>query len=95
MASPPSDSVTSVTADLFLLPGGSGSSLLSTWDQIHCSLYHVWGGSVPQTSIPPDHMTRIVKGLATAAKARGLVGHLSLDLVTFIHAESAVSVASI
>ena len=94
VASPPSDSVTSVTADLLLPPGGSGFSLLSTWDQIHCSPYHVWGGSVPQTSIPPDCIAQIVEGLATAAKARGLVGHLSLDLVTFIDAESAVSVSA-
>ena len=94
VASPPSDSVTSVTADFFLPPGGSGFSLLSTWDQIHCSPYHVWGGSVPQASIPHDHMTRIVQGLAAAANARGLVGHLSLDLVTFIDAESSVSASS-
>ncbi len=49
-ASPPSDSVTAITIDLFLDPVG-GHRVVSSWDQIHSSPYQVWGGTLPQTSI--------------------------------------------
>lgn len=51
-ASPPSDSVTGITVDIFLDPVG-GHRLLSSWDQIYCGPYQVWGGTIPQTSINP------------------------------------------
>lgn len=83
-ADPPSDSVTSVTIDLLLEPNNT-HSILSTWDQIHSGPYQVWGGSMPQSSIEPNMLQDIINGLSDAASARGIVGHISVDLVTFIH----------
>ena len=89
-ASPPSDSVTSVSADLLLSPDGT-YSLLSTSDLIHSSPYMVWGGSLPQASVDHSQLAAAVNKVAEAAQSRGIVGYLSVDLLTFIHPDTVSS----
>lgn len=42
------------------------------------------GGSTPQTSVPHCDLMKVVDQVATACKARGILGHLSIDFLTFI-----------
>ena len=86
-AGPPSDSVTGVSVDLLLAPDGS-YSMLSTCDHIHSTPYSVWGGSMPQSSVDHIHLKTVIDRTARAAQSRGIVGYLSIDLVTFIHPET-------
>lgn len=76
--------MTSITVDLLLGPDQSYSTL-STWDHIHSGAYQVWGGSMPQTSVEPDVLMSLAEKVAKAALSRGIVGHISVDFVTFIH----------
>ena len=54
--------------------------------QIHAvSPFHSWGLSVPQSSVEPWLLNRESLRIAEQCKARGVIGYLSLDFVTFIH----------
>jgi hypothetical protein len=83
-AYPPSDSVTSLSTDI-LLKSNNSYTLLSTWDHIHSHPFRVWGGSVPQTSVDSDKLTELVDRIAKGALSRGLIGHITIDYVTFIN----------
>ena len=83
----PSDNVTSLTAEIYLKPNKT-HTLLSTWDHILSEPFKVWGGSMPQTSVDYDDLTLMVDRIAKAAFSRGLVGHISVDFVTFIDPET-------
>lgn len=63
-------------------------------NQICSQQYKVWGGSVPQSSVPHDKLMEEVDKVAAACKARGILGHLCIDFLTFIDPVS-VSIASI
>lgn len=39
---------------------------------------------MPQSSVPHSQLMQAVDQVATACKARGILGHLSIDFVTFI-----------
>lgn len=82
-AHPPSDSITSLTADILLKPDNS-YTLLSTWDHIHSLPFYIWGGSVPQCSVDHNELNTIIDKISNAALERGLIGHVSIDFVTFI-----------
>lgn len=86
-ATPPSDSITTISVDLLLSPDGS-YSLLSTSDVIHSSPYTVWGGSTPQSSVDQSQLTAVVSRTAHAAQSRGILGYLSVELLTFINPET-------
>ena len=45
----------------------------------------VWGASLPQTSVPPDLLKTTATKVGVACSGRGLLGHLSVDFVTFIN----------
>ena len=45
----------------------------------------VWGASLPQTSVPPDLLKNTATKVGVACSGRGLLGHLSVDFVTFIN----------
>ncbi|CAJ0965192.1 unnamed protein product [Ranitomeya imitator] len=63
--------------------------MLSCGDQIHSfSPLHCVGSSVPQCSVPPDILTSMCDGIGEACKTRGVLGYLSLELVTFIDPQS-------
>ena len=87
----PSDSVTSLTTEIYLKPDQS-YSLLSTWDHIHSEPFRVWGGSMPQTSVDSSELVSMVERIADAALSRGLMGHISVDYVTFIDPETVSTV---
>ena len=44
----------------------------------------MWGVSLPQLSIDPAHLAEKATMVGVACKARGIIGHLSVDFVTFI-----------
>ncbi|KAL5482074.1 hypothetical protein EMCRGX_G022355 [Ephydatia muelleri] len=81
---PPSDSVTPLTVGLFIDPTGA-ITVQYTGDQLCSTPYNVWGITCPQTSVPPEQLVEAVRKVAVACQSRGLVGHLSIDFVTFLH----------
>ncbi|XP_065912018.1 IQ domain-containing protein H-like isoform X2 [Dysidea avara] len=82
-AYPPSDSVTSITANMRITPDGI-ISLLCTGDHICPEPFRVWGVSLPQCSVEPQLLEEICHRIAKACKARGIIGHFSIKFVTFI-----------
>ncbi|XP_053282408.1 IQ motif-containing protein H [Pleuronectes platessa] len=84
-AYPPSDSVTCLTVDLLLEPGGE-VTVLSCGDQLHgsCQLEAV-GCTVPQTSVHPETLHSICTRVGRACLQRCIVGHVSVDLATFLN----------
>lgn len=83
-AYPPSDSVTCLTVDLLVEPGGE-IRMLSCGDQLHRpGVLEVPGCSVPQSSVCPDILYSICMRIAKACQERNILGHFSLDLVTFL-----------
>lgn len=81
---PPSDSVTPLTVGLFIDPAGS-VTIQYTGDQLYSSPYNVWGITCPQTSVPSEQLAKAVRKVAAACQSRGIMGHLSIDFVTFLH----------
>ncbi|XP_048024439.1 LOW QUALITY PROTEIN: IQ motif-containing protein H [Megalobrama amblycephala] len=83
-AFPPSDSVTCLTVDLLVEPGGD-VHMLSMGDQLRGpSGLEVVGCTVPQSSICPDVLHSVCNRIGQACQQRSIMGHLSLDLVTFL-----------
>ncbi|XP_075994685.1 IQ motif-containing protein H isoform X1 [Genypterus blacodes] len=83
-AYPPSDSVTCLTVDLLLEPGGE-VTMLSCGDQLHgsCQLESI-GSSVPQTSVRSDTLATICTRVGQACLQHSIVGYVSVDLATFL-----------
>ncbi|XP_070686599.1 IQ motif-containing protein H [Pempheris klunzingeri] len=83
-AYPPSDSVTCLTVDLLLEPGGE-VRMLSCGDQLHgsCQL-EVMGSTVPQTSVNPETLHSTCMRVGQACLQRHIIGYVSVDLVTFL-----------
>uniref|UniRef100_A0A8B9L844 IQCH-like ATP-grasp domain-containing protein n=1 Tax=Astyanax mexicanus TaxID=7994 RepID=A0A8B9L844_ASTMX len=83
-AYPPSDSVTCLTVDLLVEPGGE-VHMLSCGDQLHePGSMQVVGCSMPQTSICQHTLHSICMRVGQACHQRHILGLLSLDLVTFL-----------
>ncbi|XP_073707067.1 IQ motif-containing protein H [Garra rufa] len=83
-AFPPSNSVTCLTVDLLVEPGGD-VLMLSCGDQLRGpSGLEVLGCTIPQTSICPDILHSICTRVGQACQQRSIMGHISLDLVTFL-----------
>uniref|UniRef100_A0A672YZL3 IQ motif containing H n=1 Tax=Sphaeramia orbicularis TaxID=375764 RepID=A0A672YZL3_9TELE len=84
-AYPPSDSITNLTVDLMLEPGGE-VTMLSCGDQFHssCQLDAV-GSTVPQTSVCPETLHSICMRVGQACLQRLIIGHVSVDLATFLN----------
>ncbi|KAM4618235.1 IQ motif-containing protein H [Polymixia lowei] len=83
-AYPPSDSVTCLTVDLLLEPGGE-VTMLSCGDQLHgSSKLESIGSTVPQTSVCPDALRSICTRVGQACLQRLIIGYVSLDLATFL-----------
>ncbi|XP_071354064.1 IQ motif-containing protein H isoform X2 [Trachinotus anak] len=84
-AYPPSDSVTCLTVDLLLEPGGE-VTMLSCGDQLHgsCQLEAI-GSTVPQTSVHPEILHTICMRVGQACLQRLIVGYVSVDLATFLN----------
>ncbi|XP_028286912.1 IQ motif-containing protein H isoform X2 [Parambassis ranga] len=83
-AYPPSDSVTCLTVDLLVEPGGE-VTMLSCGDQLHgsCQLEAI-GSTVPQTSVQPETLHSICIRVGQACLQRLIVGYVSVDLATFL-----------
>ncbi|KAK0133992.1 IQ motif-containing protein H [Merluccius polli] len=83
-AYPPSHSVTCLTVDLLLAPGGE-VSVLSCGDQLRgsCRL-EALGSSVPQASVRPDALHALCSRVGRACLERHIVGYVSIDLATFL-----------
>uniref|UniRef100_A0A3B4CC19 IQCH-like ATP-grasp domain-containing protein n=1 Tax=Pygocentrus nattereri TaxID=42514 RepID=A0A3B4CC19_PYGNA len=87
-ACPPSDSVTCLTVDLLVEPGGE-VNMLSCGDQLHGpGGLQVAGYTVPQTSVSSDTLYSICMRVGHACQQRRILGYLSLDLVTFLEPSS-------
>ena len=94
-AHPPADSVTSLTADLLLEPDGA-LRLLGTGDQLHAEYpLRRWGVSAPQSSVDPARLNAATRAVAEACRARGVVGHFSVDFVTFIDPKTVSAIRSL
>lgn len=84
-ASPPSESVTAITADMLIEPDGT-IQLMSVGDQVHAeNPFQCWGVSVPQSSVEPQQLNDILQKVAETCRSRHIIGPISIDLVTFIH----------
>lgn len=87
-ATPPSDSVTSLTVDMFIEPDGT-ITMVSCGDQIHADTpYRKWGLSTPQASVEPAVLNKECVKIAEACKSRGIVGYFSIDFITYIDSKS-------
>ncbi|XP_042352488.1 IQ motif-containing protein H [Plectropomus leopardus] len=84
-AYPPSDSVTCLTVDLLLEPGGE-VTMLSCGDQLHGS-YQLEAicSTVPQTSVHPETLQSICMRVGQACLERHIMGYVSVDLATFLN----------
>lgn len=84
-AYPPSDSITCLTVDLLLEPGGE-VTMLSCGDQLHssCQLEAI-GSTVPQTSVSPKTLHSICMRVGKACLQRLIIGYISVDLATFLN----------
>uniref|UniRef100_A0A3Q2R0W2 IQ motif containing H n=1 Tax=Fundulus heteroclitus TaxID=8078 RepID=A0A3Q2R0W2_FUNHE len=83
-AYPPAESVTHLTVDMLLEPGGE-VTMLSCGDRLHgsCPLDAV-GSTVPQTSVHPDTLRSICMRVAQACQQHLIVGYVSVGLATFV-----------
>uniref|UniRef100_A0A3B4GBA5 IQ motif containing H n=1 Tax=Pundamilia nyererei TaxID=303518 RepID=A0A3B4GBA5_9CICH len=83
-AYPPSNSVTCLTVDLLLEPGGE-VTMFSCGDQLHggCKLEAI-GSIVPQSSVHPETLHSICTRVGRACLQRRIVGYVSVDLVSFL-----------
>ncbi|KAM4572648.1 IQ motif-containing protein H [Odontesthes bonariensis] len=82
-ANPPSESVTYLTVDMLLEPGGE-VTMLSCGDQLHGSCHlEAIGSTVPQTSIHPETLHSICMHVGQACLQRLIVGYVSVGLATF------------
>ncbi|CAG5134673.1 unnamed protein product, partial [Candidula unifasciata] len=89
-ACPPSENITTLTADLLIEPSGA-VNLLTCGDQIHAdSQFSCWGLSFPQSSIEPSALNVTCQRIADVCKSNGIVGYLKIDFVTFIHPKTMV-----
>ncbi|XP_069842085.1 IQ domain-containing protein H isoform X2 [Dendropsophus ebraccatus] len=87
-AFPPAESITCLTIDLLINPDGE-IQVLSCGDQIHgTSPLQCVGSSVPQCSVPPDILTSMCHSIGEACKTRGVLGYVSVELLTFIDPQS-------
>ena len=83
-ACPPSDSVTSLTVCALIEPG-DGVELVACGDQIHAeSEWSCWGLSVPQSSVDPTLLNDAISKITKSCRARGIMGYITVDFVTFI-----------
>ncbi|XP_058501678.1 IQ motif-containing protein H isoform X1 [Solea solea] len=84
-AYPPSDSVSCLTVDLLVEPGGE-VTVLSCGDQLHgtCQLEAV-GSTVPQTCVHPETVHSICMRVGQACLQCRIVGYVSVDLATFLN----------
>ncbi|PIO37045.1 hypothetical protein AB205_0185120, partial [Aquarana catesbeiana] len=87
-ACPPAKSITCLTVDLLINPGGE-IQMVSCGDQIHgSSPLQCIGSSVPQCSVPPIVLSSICNRIGEACKIRGVLGYVSVEFVTFIDPQS-------
>nr|CAB3256677.1 IQ domain-containing protein H-like [Phallusia mammillata] len=83
-AYPPSESVTCLTVDMLIDPTGT-VHMTSCGDQIHAeNPLKCWGTSIPQASVEPVQLFDVSLRIGEACRARGVIGHFSIDYVTFI-----------
>ena len=83
-AYPPSDSVTALSVSVLIEPG-AGVELVASGDHIHAETeLSCWGLSVPQLSVDPVLLNQSVINIAEACRARGILGYITVDFVTFI-----------
>ncbi|XP_070208772.1 IQ domain-containing protein H-like isoform X2 [Littorina saxatilis] len=83
-ACPPTESITTLTVDMLIEPNGQ-VGVVCSGDQIHAeSQLQSWGLSIPQASVEPAMLSAMCKLIGEACKARGIVGYIQTDFVTFI-----------
>ncbi|XP_077323789.1 IQ domain-containing protein H-like [Lithobates pipiens] len=87
-AYPPAKSITCLTVDLLINPGGE-IQMVSCGDQIHgSSPLECIGSSVPQCSVHPSVLSSICNHIGEACKIRGVLGYVSVEFITFIDPQS-------
>ncbi|XP_002730454.1 IQ domain-containing protein H-like [Saccoglossus kowalevskii] len=87
-ACPPSESVTALSVDVLIEPTGK-INVISCGDQIHAETpFTAWGISIPQSSVEPTVLNDACMKIAKACHQRGVIGHFTVDFLTFIDAKT-------
>ncbi|KAK3096782.1 hypothetical protein FSP39_003245 [Pinctada imbricata] len=83
-ATPPSDSITTLTVDMLIEPTGK-ANVMCVGDQIHAETpFSCWGVSMPQSSVDPEVLNKACMMISDSCKSRGILGYYAIDFVTFI-----------
>ncbi|XP_076802306.1 IQ domain-containing protein H-like isoform X2 [Clavelina lepadiformis] len=87
-ACPPSDSITCISVAMVIEPTGA-VQMTSCGDQIHAgNPLKSWGLSCPQASVDPSILEESCRKIGEACRVRGVMGHFTIDYVTFIDPNS-------
>ncbi|KAI6659232.1 IQ domain-containing protein H-like isoform X2 [Oopsacas minuta] len=89
-AMPPVANYTALTINLFIAPTGT-IELISSGDQILSSPFKVWGVSLPQTSVNPIDLQKLIQTISDTILTHEIIGPVNFDLITFFQGDKQVT----
>ncbi|CAH8597971.1 unnamed protein product [Heterobilharzia americana] len=86
-ACPPTDEWTNLSVVIVILPN-KAIRIVTSGDHLHSEdNFYTWGETIPLTSVAPRWVNHLSMELGSIMANKGVVGHVKIDFVTFIHPE--------
>ncbi|CAH8866543.1 unnamed protein product [Trichobilharzia szidati] len=86
-ACPPTDEWTNLSVVIAILPNKT-VRIVASGDHLHTEdKFCTWGETIPMTSVTPRWINYLCMELGSLMAKKGVVGHVNIDFVTFIHPE--------